>query len=240
MIVFNDKKTPTIKALKESIPSVRLKGVGDSLWVTLDPNLDIEYIKKELSVLFERLKHLAVNSRIIIDTGKEEGYDQLIEELGDFLKKTFYVGLVSKPPKKRSPEEEKLRRDDMNTSWDQHNSDALIITGRVRSGQKIKAKNHLIIFGNVNPGAEVSAGGDIVVLGSLCGTCMAGFPVNEEAIIFALDFRPTQVQIGGYIAAGIPSSQKQPEYAYVENCSIVVEDYIKSNPFGNLPWPKVR
>jgi hypothetical protein len=26
----------------------------------------------------------------------------------------------------------------------------------------------------------------------------------------------------------------------VENGTILVEDYVKANPFGKLPWPEVR
>ena len=107
----------------------------------------------------------------------------------------------------------------------------------MRSGQKIMAESHLIIMGDVNPGGEVCAGGDILVLGSLCGTALAGQAEDKEnSIILAFDFRPTQVQIAGVVAAGMSASAgKTIEYAYVENGAIVVDNYMTANPFGKLP-----
>jgi hypothetical protein len=81
------------------------------------------------------------------------------------------------------------------------------MTGRVRSGQKICAKRHFLLMGDLNPGSEVVAGGDIVILGSLRGKAIAGHPDNPGALILALDFRPTQIQIGPYVAAGLPPAK---------------------------------
>lgn len=225
----------------QNMPPVRLKGVGDSLWVTVDTAQPEEVLKEHLIKLFERMKHLVVNARVVIDTGKENGSEPLIEHLGAFLKQTFDVGLVSGPPIKRSLAQEQVRRQDMGHSWQYHRSDVLMLAGRVRSGQKVRARKHLLIMGDVNPGAEIVAPGDILVMGSLCGSAIAGQPENEEAIIVALDFRPTQIQIGGFVAAGLPaSSEGAAEFAHVEDGLIVVEDYLKAKPFKDLPWPQVR
>ena len=116
-----------------------------------------------------------------------------------------------------------------------------MIAGRVRSGQKIETKKHLLVLGDLNPGAELIAGGDIIIMGSLKGKASAGQPDKEDTIIMALEFRPTQIQIGGFVAAGIPdTSGKKPEFAFIENNAIVVDDYIKNNPFSRLAWPEVR
>ena len=222
-------------------PSVRLKGVRDSLWVTLDPSLPVQQLQSELDVVFKRLKHLAVNARVILDPGKENGHESLIADLGKFLKAAFDVGMVSGPPKKRSPFTEKTRQREAAASWRYRRSDVLMMSGRVRSGQKVEAKGHLVLMGDVNPGAEVIAGGDILVIGSLLGTAIAGQPDKETAIILSLDFRPTQVQIGGFVAAGLPQDTGNgTEYAHVENGAIVVENYLKKDPFGKIPWPEVR
>lgn len=220
---------------------VRLKGVGDSLWVSLDPSHPADFLQNELGILFKRLNHLAVNARVIIDAGEDEGCEGLVEDLGRYLKETFNIGSFSRPPRNRSATEERIRKRDMVRSWHHYRSDVLMLAGRVRSGQKVSAKKHLLILGDVNPGGEVVAGGDILVMGSLCGTAAAGHPNNEEAIVLALDFRPTQLQIGGFVAAGIPSSiSKTTEFAHLENGAIVVEEYLKANPFKRLHWPEVR
>jgi septum site-determining protein MinC len=220
---------------------IKLKGVGNSLWVTFDPTQPVDFLQEELTKLFKRMKHLVVNARIVLDPGEQEDCDDLVNKLRVFLKDTFDVGAVSKPPVKRAVKEERIRQRDVASSWHNYAGEVLMLTGRVRSGQKIAAKKHVLILGDVNPGGEIIAGGDIVVMGSLCGTVSAGQPDNEDSIVLSLDFRPTQVQIGGLVAAGIPSSRgKTVEFASVEDNAIVVKDYLKANPFGRLPQPLVR
>ncbi|MDM8525821.1 septum site-determining protein MinC [Desulfococcaceae bacterium HSG8] len=228
------------KVNQDRVP-VRIKGMGDGLCVTLDPAQPLSHLQEELAIRFSQMKNLAVNARVIFDIGEKDGYEDLIEELGKFLRKTFGVGSVSRFLRDGPVSEEIIRKRDMENSWYHYQSDVLMLTGRVRSGQKVTARKHLLIMGDVNPGAEVLAGGDILIMGSLRGTAVAGQPDNDGMIVLALDFQPTQVQIGGFVAAGLPpSSKKLPEFAHVENGTIVVEDYLKADPFGRLPWPQVR
>ena len=224
----------------EDTPPVKLKGVGDGFWVTLDPSRPEELLKGEISKLFERLKHLAINARVIIDTGNAEGCDDLVETLGAFLQTKFDVGIVSRPPERRSVPVERIRQRDLTRGWTQHRSEVLMLRGRVRSGQKIEAKRHIIITGDVNPGAQILAGGDVMVMGRLLGQVHAGRPDNDSAIVLALDFRPTQVQIGEHVAAGLGENKEgRVEFASLVDGIIVVQDYLKANPFGRIPWPEV-
>lgn len=227
-------------SIQEKAPA-RLKGVGDSLWVTFDPGQPRERLHAELKRIFERLRHLAVNARVILDSGEENGHEVLIGDLAHYLKENFDVGMVTSPPKKRVVQAEEHRQKGVADAWRYRRSEVLMISGRVRSGQTIEARKHLVLLGDVNPGGQVTAGGDILIIGSLCGNAMAGQPDNETAIVMALDFRPTQVQIGGFVAAGLPPRQeKVAEYAHVEEGNIMVEDYLKAGPFGKLPWPELR
>ena len=96
-----------------------------------------------------------------------------------------------------------------------------------------------MIAGDVNPGAEILAGGNVIVLGKLSGKVHAGCPKDETSIIFALEFKPTQVKIGELAAAGIDEEfSAKPEYACIENDLIVIKDYMKANPFRKMPWPE--
>jgi len=188
-------------------------------------------------------KHLTINARVTLDTGSAqntERYDGVIKELITYLKNKYAIGKVSVTAPKPA-DKVGTRPQDMSEAFHQRHNDALVLAGRVRSGQTVTAKGHLVILGDVNPGAEVVAGSDIIVIGSLGGKAIAGQPDNEKSIVLALDFRPTQIQIGRFMAAGLPPSvEKMPEFAHVENGAIVVDDYIQSNPFGRLPWPEVR
>ncbi|ACN13382.1 MinC [Desulforapulum autotrophicum HRM2] len=224
----------------EDNPPVKLKGVGDGFWITLDPSMPESILKEDLVKLFERLRHLAINARVVIDIGGAKGYDGLVQNLSSFLKTRFDVGIVTTPPEKRSIPVERIRQRDLNRGWTSHRSEVLMLRGRVRSGQKIEAKKHVLITGDVNPGAQITAGGDILVMGRLLGHVHAGYPKNATAIILALDFRPSQVQIGEYVVSDLDAQKTdRVEFASVVNEGILVQDYLGVNPFGRLPWPEV-
>jgi len=222
------------------MPPVRLKGVGDGFLITVDPQASEEIIKEQLTLLFQRLRHLAINARVTLDMGGATGCDELVAHLTVFLKETFDVGLVTLPPEKRSIPVERIRQRDLSKGWKHHSSDVLMLRGRVRSGQKIESKKHVVIMGNVNPGAEILAGGHVIVMGRLRGRVHAGMSGDETAIVVALEFRPTHVQIGGVAAAGLDDvADGSAEIATVEKGRIVVQSYLESNLFDSLPWPEV-
>ncbi len=233
---FSGKKSEIDMAI--DVPPVKLKGVGDGFWVTIDPSVPEEVLHEEVVKLFERLKHLAINAKVVIDVGEEEGHDPLIEGLKRLLKTRFDVGSVTRPVKKRSQAVEAQRQVDLSRGWLTQRSDALILTGRIRAGQKIETKRHLIIAGNVNPGAELTSQGNVIVLGSLQGRVHAGYPDNDEAFVIALDFNPTQVIIGGLVFSKVDASLKDRAiYASVENNKVTLQDYMATQPFGKVPWP---
>jgi septum site-determining protein MinC len=226
---------------------VRLKGVGKNLCIIVDPAASSDSLIQEIDRLLNELKDQVADSSITIDVGTNEGHEALISELEGFIQESFGVESIARAEKKvraakrAVKQEDRIRIRDMEQSWHQESTDMLVLAGRVRSGQRVTAERHLVIMGDVNPGAEVLAGGDVVVLGSLKGTAIAGQPDNEESIVFALDFRPTQIQIGSYVAAGLPTSPERiAEFAHVEEDTIVVDNYLEVNPFGRLPWPQVR
>ncbi|MBF0302334.1 MAG: septum site-determining protein MinC [Desulfamplus sp.] len=231
------------------IPSVKLKGVGDGFWVTITPESPEETIYKEIVELFERLKHLAINAKVVLDIGNAQGYDNLLNNIKLLLKSRFDVGNVTEPPQKNFIHSEVNRQNIASINpyssmigkgWINDRSDALILAGRVRSGQKIETKGHLIIAGNVNPGAQLTAAGNIIVLGSLQGQVYAGYPDDEDAFVIALDFKTPNIQIGGIIHVELNSSLTgKTVFATVQDGKIILEDYLKLQPFGKIPWPTI-
>jgi septum site-determining protein MinC len=189
---------------------VKLKGSHDGFIVTLDPEEPFEEIKEQTRELFINLRQLAKGARISIDGGEPGVSDDLLMKLGVFLKARFGVGDVVKRIHAEHHPDQSDEGESIVEIIDepegQEVEDMKMMAGRVRSGQKITAEKHLVILGDVNPGGEVYAGGDILILGSLCGIAVAGQSGNENSIILAFDFRPTQVQIGGVVAAGGMSS----------------------------------
>ncbi len=225
----------------EGTPSVRLKGVGDSIWVTIAPDTPIDFIQSELVRLFEPLKHKVGTTRVVVDTGPGPQSAECRRKISQYLKEKFDLTDIVTPQEKIKVEEKRFKMKTSRNRISQHHRDTLVLAGRVRSGQSVQTKKHLIIMGDVNPGCELTAGGDILVIGSLRGTAAAGQPHNPDAIILALDFQPTQIKIGEVVAAGLPTeSQGAPEYAHLENGGIVVDDYLEANPFKRIPWPVIR
>ena len=208
--------------------------------MTLDSSEPYELIEQQAAELFTNLRQLARGARVSVEGGEREVPQDLLLRLGMFLKTRFGVGDVVEKIKvgdKGDREDDRNIREIAQEPGGLEMGDVKVMAGRVRSGQKVMAESHLIILGDVNPGGEVFAGGDILVLGSLCGTALAGQDENREnSIILAFDFRPTQVQIAGVVAAGMNASAgKAIEYAYVENGAIVVDNYMTANPFAKLP-----
>jgi septum site-determining protein MinC len=230
-----------IQKINEETPSVRIKGVGDSIWVTIAPNTPFQHVQDELGRLFEPLKHLANTTQVVLDTGAGPANADCRRHTRNFLKKRFNISKIITSQEKQTGEEKPFRMKKTRSAIPKHHRDTLVLAGRIRSGQNVQAKKHLIIMGDVNPGCQLTAGGDILVLGSLLGTAAAGQPDNADAIILALDFRPTQIKIAEVVAAGLPAaSQETPEYAHLESGGIVVDDYLEVNPFNRIPWPVIR
>lgn len=103
-------------------------------------------------------------------------------------------------------------------------NNALYLRQTVRSGQSIRHDGTIVICGDVNPGAEIIATGDIIVFGTLRGVAHAGAAGDEDCQIIAINLRPTQIRIAGYIArspdTAAPPPSKHPEAARVQDSEI--------------------
>ena len=217
-----------------------MKGVGDSLWVSVPTGIPVAQVQEELAKLFDPIRHMAHATRVVLDTGTPADNERF-RQIHAYLTDTYPLKEIIAPREKAQHTEKRFIMRNSDNVIAKHSKDTLVLAGRVRSGQSVSARKHLIIMGDVNPGCDLTAGGDILVLGSLLGRAAAGQPNNEAAIILALDFRPTQVQIGGIVAAGLPAkSQGTMEFAHLEEGGIVVEDYLAANPFKRIPWPVIR
>jgi septum site-determining protein MinC len=106
----------------------------------------------------------------------------------------------------------------------------------LRAGQEIRHGGDVVVLGSVHRGARVIAEGNVIVLGRLEGMAHAGALGETDRFIYAGAFAPSQVRIGGHIAAGAATAGERgedghgagggPEWARVEDDAIVVE-----------PWP---
>lgn len=112
----------------------------------------------------------------------------------------------------------------------QSESDGMLVARTVRSGQVLRHHGHITLIGDVNPGGELIAGGNVVVWGRLRGLVHAGALGNGEALVCALELRPTQLRIAEQITrAPDGAGRLGPEMARIEDGQIVVE-----------PWEGIR
>jgi septum site-determining protein MinC len=85
-----------------------------------------------------------------------------------------------------------------------------------------------VIIGDVHAGAEIVAGGDVVVWGRVHGMVHAGAMGNDQAVVCALELRPTQLRIAGYIA----TSPREKQLASIgPEVASVVDGHIVARPW---------
>ena len=125
-------------------------------------------------------------------------------------------GLRTKLPQRTVP-----RKDD-------NEANAQLVERTLRSGQRLRATQHVILVGDVNPGGEIVANGNIIVWGRVLGTVHAGATGDRFATIRALELNPAQLRIAGLITRS-PEGTKQrpslPEIAYIQENIIIVEPW---------------
>ena len=105
---------------------------------------------------------------------------------------------------------------------------AILVQNTLRSGQSIYYDGSVIIMGDVNPGGEVVAAGNVVVVGHLWGMVHAGADGNQEAVVYALRMRPTQLRIADRIARAPDDDDHEPgvpEMAKIRDGQVVIESF---------------
>lgn len=103
---------------------------------------------------------------------------------------------------------------------------AVFIRRTLRAGYRIETRNPVIVLGDVNPGAEIISAGSIIVWGKCYGSVFAGIEGDRQAIICALELKPTQMRISELIASPVQRKGKpSPEMASIQDGNIVIESW---------------
>jgi len=182
------------------------------------------------------------NNSIEITNDEDDNFGsnllQQVEMLADGFdlgEKTYYGIDPSKGPIIDRDISEELRKNYINRVSEVIEEELLfdgdanskIISGTIRSGQKVETPFSLVVIGDVNPGADLVAGGDIVVIGSLRGTAHAGAYDDKgiDKFILALNMQPVQLRIGSVISRGSSEKSSSVEIARIDNRRIIVEAY---------------
>ncbi len=215
---------------------ISIKGGRDGLRVRLDSNADWPDLLQALAHELRANQSFFAGARLVLDLGERQLDEAQLATMLDLMRQhgvradaldasarstrsaARAAGLTARPlPRYPEPA--------ANTSAAAE-SDAMLFTRTVRSGQVVRHHGHITLIGDVNPGAELIAGGSIVVWGRLKGMVHAGALGNAEAVVCALELRPTQLRIAQQIAVS-PTGRGplNAEVARVENGQIVVEPW---------------
>jgi septum site-determining protein MinC len=217
--------------------SVTIKGTSTGLVVQLGEGP----LPAILALLEERLEASAsffVGGRVALRVGDRALSVQQLQTIGELLERAGVslwavesthptscasaqaMGLEAdlRPPATSEGAEAPSRHDDMV---------GVVVHRTLHSGQSIRFSGHVILIGDLNPGAEITAAGDVIIWGKLRGQVHAGSPNDDEAIICALSFTPTQIRIGEEIARSPELGQlpSGPEQARVQRGQIVVDHW---------------
>lgn len=169
---------------------VTIKGIKDGLVFLLDDECEFDDLLTELRYKLEH-SHTNILAGPIIHVDIKLGSRHITEEQKQSIleimkqKGNLLVRSVESP-------ELKLEKE--------LGSDITIMSGLVRSGQVLHHEGNLLFLGDINPGGSVTSTGDIYILGALRGMAHAGFDGNEDTVIAASHFAPTQLRISDMIS----------------------------------------
>jgi len=189
---------------------VTIKGIKDGLVFLLEDECDFEDLLTELRYKLEH-SHTNILAGPIIHVDIKMGSRYITAEqkqsILEIMKQKGNL-LV------RSVESQELKLEEV------LGSNITVMSGMVRSGQVLHHDGNLLFLGDVNPGGSVTCTGDIYILGALRGMAHAGNEGNEEAVIAASHFAPTQLRISDMISRP-PDEwetwETRMEFAYLED-----------------------
>ncbi|GAB4425683.1 MAG: septum site-determining protein MinC [Chloroflexi bacterium OHK40] len=216
---------------------ISIKGGRDGLRMRLDDTADWDRLIAQLQEQLTRNRGFFSGARLTLEVGERAMSEEQLAEMLTLMQKhgveaealsasaresrsaARAAGLTARPLP-RYPEPARESREPP-----AHEGDALLVARTVRSGQVLRHSGHLTLIGDVNPGGELIAGGSVVVWGRLRGLVHAGALGNAEALVCALELRPTQLRIADQIATTPRGGPHTPEVARIEDGQIVVEPW---------------
>lgn len=237
---MSESTTPATRPVRE----VTIKGVRHGLLLVLPEELDWDAVLTQLEGKLAAAQALVKGAKVQLDVGGRATEAELLKRLVGFLADTYQMEVtalvgthetakdvaeasgvpLAAPPAPPAAPPERSKVVPTPTDPTTLTNNALYLRQTIRSGQSIRHDGNIVICGDVNPGAEVVATGDIIVFGTLRGVAHAGAAGDEGCQIVAINLRPTQIRIAGYIARSpdtvAPPLSKYPEVARVQDSEI--------------------
>ena len=188
---------------------IQIKGIKEGLLITAQSG-SWEDRKAELFKLVMEKESFFSGARVCLDVGESllrvKEITQLRNQLNDHAITLWAIlstsevtsnnaralGFEINLPGKKEIKESEEKVDDAGEK-------AVLVNRTLRAGYRVEAKEHVIIVGDVNPGAEIVSAGNIIIWGKLRGSAIAGVEGDLNAVICALDMKPTQLRIGDVV-----------------------------------------
>ncbi|OPA80348.1 septum site-determining protein MinC [Paenibacillus selenitireducens] len=195
---------------------VTIKGIKDGLVFLLDDQCEFTALIQDLQYKLEHTHQNILTGPIMhvdIKLGARSASDEQKEEILQILKQKG--NLLIRSIESDEPEADTSNENEMK-----------IMTGVVRSGQVLHHVGNLLFLGDVNPGGIIHCTGDIYIMGSLRGMAHAGFEGNENAIISASYFSPTQLRIADVISRPPDEweiKESNMEFAYLQEGQMQID-----------------
>ncbi len=216
---------------------VQIKGLRDSLLVSLS-DASWEDQSAALIAQIDQQPAFFQGARLALDVGSQVLKVNDMVELRDHLsersvslwavisesptteKTAQLLGLATRVSKPRPEEPRAIEPRNISDAT------ALFLNKTLRSGTRVEFAGHIVLVGDVNAGAEIEAQGSVVVWGRVRGSVAAGVKGDEQAVVCALDLRPTRLQLGSlvYEASKLKDGSK-PEMARLLDGAIVIESW---------------
>jgi septum site-determining protein MinC len=223
--------------------AISIKGIRDGLLITVDQG---DWADAE-SALIDQIRtkgEFFRGARVALEVGERSLDREEIRKLKTRLAEhdvQLWALLGSSPETMRSARrmelETELQKEQVTgegeqkelppIASDEKGSSGVLVKHTIRSGRIVRHTGHVVVIGDVNPGAQIIAGGDILVWGRLRGTVHAGAAGDEEALVCALDMRPTQLRIANHVAIAPNERQPRPhpEVAFIREGQIMAEEW---------------
>ena len=217
-------------------PAVEIKGYGTDVNIILSAEAPFPDVETELVKRLGDSDQFFSGLAVVVDAGDRVLSAEECERLKEILADKFNLtvsGVRSQSEQTREAAERigwdvdatKREKEKIKTP-DGRQNDTILLKRTLRSGQREWHQGNIVILGDVNPGAEVVATGDVVIIGTLRGVAHAGAEGSDSAVIIAVNLRPIQLRIAGYIGRSPDLDLKRenvPEMARVEDGNIVID-----------------
>lgn len=222
--------------------SVLIKSYNGGLSIILDPESDIEVIKKDLADTFTESASFFKNATVAINFEGMEVDSVLEREFVNIISANSNLNIACIAGKNKLTQ--KLITNALNEieykSETNMDSEVQIIKESIKNGHIVDVPGSVLIIGDVYNGSSVTAGGDIYVFGAMHGQAYAGNYGDESRTVAALDLNPEKLRIAGirYKFTEKPKWIIKPKQAQTPKIAMLSDNEIVFCPIDSGFWKK--